>query len=153
MEALKVGDVAPGFTAKDQNDNEISLSDYAGRRVILYFYPKDNTPGCTAEACSLRDGKSELEKMGFTIIGVSPDSGKSHRNFIEKHSLNFTLLADGDHTVAEAYGAWGLKKFMGREYMGIMRRTFVIDGQGRIEKIFDKVDTKRHFEQIADSYK
>lgn len=150
---LKIGDNAPGFKAKDQDGNDISLSDFAGKKVILYFYPKDNTPGCTAEACSLRDGKSELERMGFVIVGVSPDSGKSHRNFIDKHSLNFTLISDPDKEVAQAYGAWGLKKFMGREYMGIFRKTFVIDEDGRIEKVFDKVDTKRHFEQIADSYK
>ncbi|MDL2320061.1 thioredoxin-dependent thiol peroxidase [Alistipes sp. OttesenSCG-928-B03] len=153
MTKLTVGDIAPDFTANDQNNNRISLADFAGKRLILYFYPKDNTPGCTAEACSLRDGKRELEKMGFTIIGVSPDSEKSHRNFTDKHNLNFPLLADTDKAIAKAYGAWGPKKFMGREYEGIIRTTFVIGADGRIEKIFSKVDTKRHFEQIADSYK
>ncbi len=153
MEKLKPGDIAPAFTAKDQDGNEITLSGLKGKRIILYFYPKDNTSGCTAEACSLRDGKSELEKMGFKIIGVSPDSEKSHQKFIEKQNLNFTLLSDPDHAVALAYGVWGPKKFMGREYEGILRTTFIIDTDGKIEKIFDKVDTKRHFEQIADSYK
>lgn len=148
----KVGEKAPDFTAKDQNDNNISLSDYKGRKVILYFYPKDNTPGCTAEACSLRDGKRELERMGFTILGVSPDSAKSHQGFIAKHELNFTLISDPDREVAKAYGVWGPKKFMGREVIGIIRTTFVIDENGNIEKVFDKVETKRHFEQIADSY-
>ncbi len=147
------GDNAPGFAAKDQNGNEITLENLHGKRVILYFYPKDNTPGCTAEACSLRDGKRELEKMGFVIIGVSPDSEQSHQKFAEKHNLNFTLISDPDHAVAQAYGVWGPKKFMGRETIGMIRTTFIIDQNGKIEKVFDKVDTKRHFEQIADSYK
>jgi peroxiredoxin Q/BCP len=150
---LKVGDNAPLFTGKDQNGNNISLADYKGKRVILYFYPKDNTSGCTAEACSLRDGRKELDAMGFTIIGVSPDNEKSHTNFANKYDLGFTLIADTDKSIAESYGVWGLKKFMGREYMGIMRTTFIIGADGKIEKIFDKVDTKHHFEQIADSYK
>ena len=153
MSALKIGDKAPDFSANDQQGNPVSLSTLLGKRIVLYFYPKDNTPGCTAEACSLRDGKSELEKMGFTILGVSPDSEKSHQNFITKHNLNFTLLADSDKTIAKAYGVWGLKKFMGRTYEGILRTTFIIDERGFIEKIFDKVDTKNHFEQIVDSYK
>lgn len=153
MGKLKPGDTAPAFAAKDQNGNEITLESLHGKRVILYFYPKDNTPGCTAEACSLRDGKSELEKMGFEIIGVSPDSEISHQKFIEKHNLNFTLISDTDHSVASAYGVWGPKKFMGREYVGMIRTTFVIDENGKIEKVFDKVETKRHFEQIANSYK
>lgn len=152
MDKLKIGDQAPDFSAKDQNDNEISLPDFKGRKLILYFYPKDNTPGCTAEACSLRDGKAELEQMGFSIVGVSPDSQKTHQGFSAKHNLDFPLLADPDKTIAKAYGAWGKKKFMGREYEGILRMTFIID-DGRIEKIFNKVNTKRHFEQIADSYK
>lgn len=153
MNKLAVGDTAPDFTAKDQNGNDITLSAQRGGKVILYFYPKDNTAGCTAEACSLRDGKKELEQMGFTIIGVSPDSEKSHKGFAEKHQLNFTLISDNDKQIAEAYGVWALKKFMGREYMGILRKTFVIDANGIVEKIFDKVDTKHHFEQIVDSYK
>jgi len=153
MEKLKIGDPAPTFSGRDQDGNTVTLDSLRGRRVILYFYPKDNTPGCTAEACSLRDGKRELERMGFTILGVSPDSEKSHQGFIAKHSLTFPLLADTDHAIATAYGVWGEKKYMGRTYMGILRTTFVIDSSGKIEKIFDKVDTARHFEQIADSYK
>ena len=153
MDKLKVGDKAPDFSGNDQNGNLISLAALRGKRIVLYFYPKDNTSGCTAEACSLRDGKQELKKMGFTIIGVSPDSEKSHQGFITKNNLNFTLIADTDKTIAQAYGVWGLKKFMGREYMGILRTTFIIDANGMIEKIFNKVDTKKHFEQIVDSYK
>lgn len=153
IKELHVGDAAPAFSAKDQTGKDISLSGYKGKKVILYFYPKDNTSGCTAEACSLRDGKSELEKMGFVVLGVSPDSEKSHQNFIAKHGLNFDLIADTDKDIAKAYGAWGPKKFMGREYEGIIRKTFIINEDGVIEKIFNKVDTKRHFEQIADSYK
>ena len=153
MDKLKAGDKAPDFSANDQNGRNISLADFKGKKLILYFYPKDNTPGCTAEACSLRDGKRELEQMGFSIIGVSPDSEKSHQGFTAKHELNFPLLSDPDKVIAKAYGAWGPKKFMGREYEGILRTTFVINGDGEIEKVFEKVDTKRHFEQIADSYK
>lgn len=153
MEKLKVGDLAPLFEGVDQKDTNVSLSDLRGRKVVLYFYPKDNTPGCTAEACSLRDGRDDLKAMGFVIVGVSPDSVKSHQGFIQKHDLNFTLIADTDKKIAEAYGVWAMKKFMGREYMGIVRTTFIIDENGVIEKIFDKVDTKNHFTQIVDSYK
>lgn len=129
------------------------MGDFKGRKLILYFYPKDNTPGCTLEAKSLRDGRDELVRMGFEVVGVSPDSEKSHKGFSEKQCLNFTLLADTDKSIAEAYGVWGDKKFMGREYKGIIRTTFIIDGSGVIEKIFDKVDTKNHFQQIVESYK
>lgn len=152
MAKLKVGDKAPEFKGVTTSGKEVSLSDYAGRKLILYFYPKDNTSGCTAEACSLRDGYAELIKMGFEVLGVSPDSVKSHVGFTEKHSLPFELLSDADHAVAEAYGCWGLKKFMGREYMGMIRTTFVIN-DGVIERLFDKVKTKEHFIQIVDSYK
>ena len=150
---LKAGDKAPDFRGVDQNGNELSLGMYNGKKLILYFYPKDNTSGCTAEACSLRDGYSELKAKGFEIVGVSPDSEKSHKGFADKHELSFPLIADTDKTIATAYGTWGLKKFMGREYMGIIRTTFVIDGNGVIEKVFDKVNTKQHFEQIADAYR
>lgn len=153
MKTLKAGDKAPEFEGRDQNGNTITLGSLKGKRTILYFYPKDNTPGCTAEACSLRDGRAELERMGFDIIGVSPDSEKSHQGFAEKHSLNFPLIADVGHVIAESFGVWGPKKFMGREYDGIYRKTFIIDAAGVIEKVFDKVDTSHHFEQIADSYK
>lgn len=148
MGDLRVGDIAPQFSAPDQNGATVTLDSFAGRKVILYFYPKDNTPGCTAEACSLRDGRDELAAMGFAIVGVSPDSVKSHLNFQEKHGLNFTLLSDPDKAIAKAYGVWGEKKFMGRTVTGIIRTTFVIGEDGRIEKIFDKVRTKDHFEQI-----
>lgn len=149
---LKPQDKAPAFSGSDQNGYPVSLALLKGRRVILYFYPKDNTPGCTAEACSLRDGYAELKQMGFEIVGVSPDSEKSHKGFSEKHELRFPLIADTDKSIAQAYGVWGMKKFMGKEYMGILRTTFVIDENGIIEKVFDKVNTKDHFRQIADSY-
>lgn len=149
---LKAGDKAPDFTVQDQDGKTVSLAAVlgGGRRVILYFYPKDNTTGCTAEACSLRDGYAELLKMGFTVLGVSADSAASHKRFIEKHRLPFTLLVDADHAIAEAYGTWGEKRFMGRTYMGMIRTTFVIGTDGIIEQVFEKVETKRHFEQIAD---
>ncbi|MCC8062759.1 MAG: thioredoxin-dependent thiol peroxidase [Rikenellaceae bacterium] len=151
---LKAGDKAPEFTAENQEGNRVSLAGLLaeGKKVILYFYPKDNTPGCTAEACSLRDGYSELLKRGFTVLGVSGDSAASHRKFIEKHQLPFTLLVDADHKIAEAYGTWGEKKFMGRTYMGMLRTTFIIGTDGVIEKVFEKVDTKDHFGQILKSY-
>lgn len=151
---LKAGDKAPDFTAQDQEGNTVSLSGILGaagvRRAILYFYPKDNTPGCTAEACSLRDGYAELLRRGFVVVGVSADSAGSHRRFIEKHTLPFMLLVDADHAIAEAYGTWGEKRFMGRTYMGMIRTTFVIGADGVIEQVFEKVETKRHFEQIVD---
>ena len=131
----------------------LTLADLKGQRTILYFYPKDNTSGCTLEAKSLRDGRAELARMGFRIIGVSPDSEKSHRNFCAKHDLNFTLLADTDHSVCEAYGVWAEKSMYGRKYMGVLRTTFVIDAEGRIEKVFTKVDTANHYRQILDAYK
>ena len=152
MTQLKIGDKAPLFTGTDQDGKSISLSDFRGWKVILYFYPKDNPPGCTAEACSLRDGRAELQRMGFEVIGVSPDSVKSHQGFIAKHGLNFPLIADADKSIAAAYGVWGEKKFMGRTYMGILRTTFVIGPDGTIEKIFDKVNTKDHFTQIVEAY-
>ena len=151
--ALKRGDKAPEILGVDQTGKEIRLSDFAGSKLILYFYPKDNTPGCTAEACSLRDGRDELREMGFEVVGVSPDSEKSHRGFIEKQGLNFTLLSDPDKVVAKAYGVWGEKKMYGRKYMGVLRTTFVIDEKGMIERVLDKVRTKDHFEQIVEAYK
>lgn len=152
MEKLKIGDKAPHFSGIDQDGKKIALGDFDGKKLILYFYPKDNTSGCTAEACSLRDGYKELLEMGFNVVGVSPDNEASHRKFMEKYSLPFPLIADTEKEIAAAYGVWGLKKFMGREYMGIIRTTFVINN-GVIEKIFDKVKTKDHFVQIVDSYK
>lgn len=152
---MNINDIAPNFKGVDQNGQPIELSQLLSQRkkVILYFYPKDMTPGCTAEACSLRDGYQELVDRNMVVIGVSPDSEASHRKFIEKKSLPFTLIADTDHSIAEMYGVWGLKKFMGREYMGIIRTTFVIDTNGEIERIFTKVDTKDHYNQILNTYK
>lgn len=150
---LKVGDRAPLFEGVSQENRPVRLADFAGRKVILYFYPKDNTSGCTLEARSLRDGKAALAAMGFEIIGVSPDSVKSHENFCTKHELNFTLVADTDHSIAEMYGVWAEKKMYGKSHMGIVRTTFIIAADGRIEKIFDKVDTANHWQQIADSYR
>lgn len=151
MALLNVGDVAPNFTAKNQDGKDISLTDYKGKKVILYFYPKDNTPGCTAESCNLRDNYSDLTTKGFEVIGVSPDSEKSHQNFISKFSLPFTLLADTEKEILKAYGAWGLKKNYGREYEGVLRTTYVIDEEGKIEKVFAKVKTKDHTEQILEA--
>lgn len=153
MSKLNVGDKAPDFEAKNQDGDIVTLQSLAGRKVILYFYPKNNTPGCTLEAKSLRDGREELGRMGFEIVGVSPDGEKSHRNFCDKHQLGFVLLADTDKSIAEAYGVWGEKKLYGKTYMGIIRTTFIIDGNGCIEKIFDKVDTRNHWQQIVDSYR
>jgi peroxiredoxin Q/BCP len=148
MSQLKAGDKAPVFSATNQDGNQVSLNDYSGKRLVLYFYPKDDTPGCTAEACSLRDNFSALREAGYEVLGVSPDPAKSHLKFIDKYSLPFSLLADTDHKVAEAFGVYGLKKFMGREYMGIIRTTFLIDGKGVIEQVISKVDTKNHARQI-----
>jgi len=145
---LQVGDKAPAIEAVDQNDKKISLNDFAGSKVILYFYPKDDTPGCTAEACNLRDNYSRLLEKGFIIIGVSADSAKSHQKFTDKYSLPFSLIPDTDKNIIKAYGAWGRKKFMGKEYDGIIRMTFVISEQGEILNIFDKVETKDHSDQI-----
>lgn len=149
MATLKVGDKAPEIQANDQHGKPVSLKEYAGKQVILYFYPKDDTPGCTAEACNLRDNYDDLLKQGFDVIGVSPDEEKKHLKFIEKYQLPFRLVADTDKKVAEAYGVWGLKKFMGKEYMGVNRTTFVIDVDGNIGKIIDKVETKNHAAQIV----
>jgi thioredoxin-dependent peroxiredoxin len=148
MTELKAGDKAPSINATDENGKMLSLEEYKGKKVVLYFYPKDSTPGCTAEACNLRDNYESLKADGYDVIGVSPDSEKSHLKFIEKQNLPFRLIADTDKKVAEAYGVWGLKKFMGKEYMGVNRTTFVIDEKGVIEKVITKVDTKNHTEQL-----
>ncbi len=150
MSKLKVGDKAPEFIAKNQNGEEISLKDYSGKKVILYFYPKDLTPGCTTESCNFRDNYASLAKKGYEVIGVSADSQKSHQKFIEKYSLPFSLISDTDKTVLNQYGTWGKKKFMGREYDGILRTTFVIDEQGVIEAVIDKVKTKEATQQVLD---
>ena len=148
MAELKVGDIAPAFTGTTQDGATISLSELQGVRIVLYFYPKDNTSGCTLEAKSLRGGKAELMGRGYRIIGVSPDSVRSHQNFCAKHDLNFTLVADTDHSICEAYGVWAEKSMYGRKYMGVKRTTFIIDENGVITHIFDKVKTATHFEQI-----
>lgn len=148
MAELKIGDMAPDFLGTAQDGATISLSELKGTRTVLYFYPKDNTSGCTLEAKSLRDGKEELARRGFRIIGVSPDSERSHQNFCSKHDLNFTLLADTDHSICEAFGVWAEKSMYGRKYMGVKRTTFLLDEKGRITHIFDKVKTATHFEQI-----
>lgn len=150
MTTLKIGDKAPEFKAVDQNGKPVSLADYKGKKVVLYFYPKDNTPGCTDEACSLRDGYSDLLKAGYDVIGVSADSEKSHQGFIQKHSLPFRLIADVDKKVIEAYGAWGEKKMYGKSYMGIIRKTFIISADGKIENIIEKVNTKDHASQVLE---
>ena len=150
MSKLKEGDVAPNFSAKDQHGNEISLSSVKGKKVILYFYPKDDTPGCTAEACNLRDNHKELIDKGFVVLGVSPDSVGSHEKFMNKYSLPFSLLADEEKKILQAYGVWGEKKMYGKSYMGVMRTTFVLSETGRIEKIIEKVDTKDHTRQILE---
>lgn len=150
MGKLKIGDKAPAFEVFTQNGDIITLDTLQGRRTILYFYPKDNTSGCTLEAKSMRDGKAALAEAGYDIYGVSPDSQRSHQNFCAKHELNFTLLSDTEKRMAEAFGVWVEKKMYGRAYMGIQRTTFIIDEQGVIEQIFDKVDTKNHYQQILD---
>ena len=148
MQKLKEGDRAPGFKAIDQYGKEISLEEFAGKKVILYFYPKDNTPGCNAEACNLRDHHDELLSLGYQIIGVSADNTAAHIKFTDKFELPFRLIPDIDKVIINAYGVWGPKKFMGREYDGIHRTTFVINEKGIIETIFTKVKTKEHSEQI-----
>jgi len=152
MTHLNEGDKAPDFTAKDQNGKEVSLSDFAGKKVVLYFYPKDDTPGCTKEACNFRDNYSVLKEKGFEVLGVSADNEKKHQKFIDKYDLPFTLLADTEKEIINAYGVWGLKKFMGREYDGIHRETFVINEEGKIDKVFTKVKTKEATEQILAEY-
>jgi peroxiredoxin Q/BCP len=148
MTQLKIGDKAPAFSCGDENGNIRSIKEYKGKKLVLYFYPKDSTPGCTAEACDLRDNYKTFQKKGYEILGVSPDTASKHQKFIAKYELPFSLLADEDHAVAEAYGAWGEKSLYGRKYMGILRSTFVIDEKGKIENIIEKVDTKNHSAQL-----
>ncbi len=148
MAELKEGMAAPLFTGKDQDGRNVRLEEFVGKKVILYFYPRDNTPGCTAESCNLRDHYPDLTGKGFEVIGVSADSEKSHQSFISKYQLPFTLISDPEKKILKAYGAWGLKKRYGKEYEGILRKTFVISENGMILKVFDKVDTKNHTEQV-----
>ena len=151
MTNLKVGDKAPDFVGLDQDGNKISLSDFKGQKLVLFFYPKDMTPGCTNEVCNLRDNYELLQDAGYQILGVSADSDIRHQKFIIKHNLPFSLIADVDKKIINDYGIWGPKKFMGREYDGIHRTTFVIDENGNIEKVFTKVKTKAHAEQILEA--
>jgi thioredoxin-dependent peroxiredoxin len=149
MSALKLGNMAPAFTLLNQAGEKVSLKDFKGTsNVVLYFYPKAMTPGCTVQACGLRDSKKQLAKLDAVALGLSPDPVKRLAKFEEKESLNFDLLADEDHAIAEKYGVWDLKKFMGREYMGIVRTTFIIDKNGRLAHIMDKVKTKTHHDDV-----
>lgn len=149
---LQPGADAPDFTVNDQNGNPVSLSDYKGKKVALYFYPKDDTPGCTAQACNLRDNFSDIQKKGVVVLGVSTDSDKSHKKFEEKYKLPFTLLADTNKEIVEKYGVWGEKKFMGKTFLGTNRTTFLINESGTIDHIIEKVDTKNHTEQIIEAW-
>jgi peroxiredoxin Q/BCP len=150
MNTLKVGDKVPNFTVNDQDGNSVSLSDYAGKKLIVFFYPAANTPGCTAEACNLRDHYAELQAQGYDLLGVSADTEKKQSNFRNKFEFPFPLLADTEKEVIQAFGVWGLKKFMGREYDGIHRKTFIVDEKGVVSKVIDKVKTKDHAAQILD---
>ncbi len=145
----KVGNMAPAFTLLDQDGNKVSLKDFKGKsNVVLYFYPKAMTPGCTVQACGIRDSKAALKKANTVVLGVSPDAVPRLGKFIEKQDLNFTLLSDEDHAITEKYGCWGLKKFMGREFMGVLRTSFIIGKDGRLKHIMDKVKTKSHHDDV-----
>lgn len=150
---LKEGDKAPVFSGKDQNGKKISLADFKGKKVVLYFYPEDDTPTCTIQACNLRDNYSLLKKNEFVILGVSPDDEKKHKKFEAKYDLPFTLIADPQHAIIDKYGVWGEKKLYGREYMGIHRTTFLIDEKGIIRKIFLRPKNKQHAEEIIKTWK
>ena len=150
MNTLKAGDKVPEFTATDQDGNAVSLSDYKGKKLVVFFYPKANTPGCTAEACNLRDHYKELQDAGYSLLGVSADSQKKQSNFRDKYEFPFPLLADEDRSVIETFGVWGPKKFMGKEYDGIHRLTFLIDENGVVEHVFNKFKTKDHHTVVLD---
>ena len=149
---LKEGDKAPDFETVDQDGEPVKLSDFKGQKVVLYFYPKDNTPGCTKEACSFRDSFGAFNRLGIKVLGVSLDSEASHKKFIAKYELPFTLLADTDKHVSEAYGVYGEKQFMGRKFMGINRMTFLIDEKGTIVKVFSKVNTGEHADEVLEAF-
>ncbi|SFR46102.1 peroxiredoxin Q/BCP [Robiginitalea myxolifaciens] len=150
MKTLQAGDPAPQFTVKDQDGNTVSASDFKGKKWVVFFYPRANTPGCTAEACNLRDHYAELQAAGYSLLGVSADSQKKQANFRDKYDFPFPLLADQDREVIEAFGVWGPKKFMGREFDGIHRKTFIIDESGTISRVIEKVNTKDHAAQILE---
>jgi peroxiredoxin Q/BCP len=148
MQMLNAGDIAPQFSLSNQDNQRVSLSDFTGKKVLIYFYPKAMTPGCTIQAQGLRDSQASLAELNVEVLGVSPDPVKRLPKFIDKENLNFTLLSDEDHALADAFGVWGLKKFMGKEYDGIHRITFLIDENGKIEHVFDKFKTKDHHEVV-----
>ncbi len=148
MSTIEIGKKAPAFSGNDQNGVKRTLKEFAGKKLVLYFYPKDDTPGCSAEACDLRDNYKKFIAAGYAIVGVSPDEEKKHQKFISKYELPFDLLADTDHSIAEAFGVWVEKSMYGRQYMGIARTTFVIDEKGKIQDIISKVNTKDHSSQI-----
>ena len=148
---LNIGDKAPDFSGVDEKGNKISLKDFKGKKIVLYFYPKDNTTGCTAEACDFRDNYSRIKRKGVVLLGVSPDSEKSHQKFIEKYDLPFPLIADTEKTIANAYGVWQEKSMYGRKYMGIVRSTFIIDEKGKIQAIFPKVKVAGHVDEILNA--
>jgi peroxiredoxin Q/BCP len=148
--ALAVGTMAPDFTLADQDEKEHTLSDYRGQWVLIYFYPKDDTPGCTKEACGIRDNYGTFEKEGIKVFGISKDSVAKHKKFVDKYELPFTLLADVETEVCQAFDVWGMKKFMGREYMGINRNSFIIDPDGKIVKVYEKVKPAEHAQEILD---
>lgn len=148
----KEGNAAPDFTAKNALGESVRLKDLRGQKVVLYFYPKDDTPGCTKEACSFRDAFAAFKKRGIEVLGVSPDSEASHKKFTAKYKLPFTLLADPDHSIADAYGVYGEKKFMGRTYMGVKRITFLIDEKGKIKKVFEKVKPEEHAKEVLEAF-
>ena len=149
---IKEGTTAPAFKTTDANGETVSLKDLRGQKVVLYFYPKDDTPGCTKEACSFRDAWAKFKRQGIAVLGVSPDSEASHKKFETKYKLPFTLLADKDHAIADAYGVWGEKKFMGRTYMGVLRTTFLIDEQGKIKKVLEKVKPEDHASEVLEAF-
>jgi peroxiredoxin Q/BCP len=149
---LKEGTVAPNFAAKNANGEAVRLKDLRGQRVVLYFYPRDDTPGCTKEACSFRDAFADFKKRDIKVLGVSVDSEASHKKFTAKYKLPFTLLADPDHPIADAYGVYGEKKFMGRTYMGVKRMTFLIDEKGKIKKVFEKVKPEAHALEVLEAF-
>ena len=149
---LKEGTTAPAFTTKDSNGTTVKLKDFRGGKVVLYFYPIDDTPGCTKEACSFRNDFSEFKKRGIAVLGVSPDSQAAHKRFTEKYKLPFTLLADVDHSISNAYGVYGQKKFMGRTYLGVNRTTFLIDEKGKIKKVFDRVKPEEHAQEVLEAF-
>jgi thioredoxin-dependent peroxiredoxin len=153
MITLKEGDKALAFKSKDQNGNTVQLKDYKGQKVVLYFYPEDNTPTCTVQACNLRDNYALLQQQGFTVIGISPDAAAKHKKFEAKFNLPFTLIADTEHAIIDAYGVWGEKQLYGRKYMGLHRTTFVINEKGIISKIFLKPKSKQHAEEIIEAMK